>query len=59
MITPCPFLFAGVVLATVVNPGKPGFIVVLDGRTFKEVGRAYINAELQNGVHGFFIPQGN
>ncbi|XP_036934388.1 beta,beta-carotene 15,15'-dioxygenase [Acanthopagrus latus] len=49
----------GVVLATVVNPGKPGFIVVLDGRTFKEVGRAYINAELQNGVHGFFIPQGN
>uniref|UniRef100_A0A671VQC2 Beta-carotene oxygenase 1 n=1 Tax=Sparus aurata TaxID=8175 RepID=A0A671VQC2_SPAAU len=41
----------GVVLATVVNPGQPGFIVVLDGRTFKEVGRAYINAELQNGSH--------
>uniref|UniRef100_A0A8C6P6B6 Beta-carotene oxygenase 1 n=1 Tax=Nothobranchius furzeri TaxID=105023 RepID=A0A8C6P6B6_NOTFU len=48
----------GVVLSSVVNsnPGQPGFLLVLDGRTFKEVARAYVNTELYKDVHGLFIP---
>lgn len=55
------FLFAGVVLASVINsnPGQSCFILILDGRTFKEVARAYIDTELHKDVHGYFIPQGN
>ncbi len=49
----------GVVLVSVVNsnPGQSGFIVILDGRTFKEVPRAYVNTDLNKDMHGFFIPQ--
>ncbi|XP_056220621.1 beta,beta-carotene 15,15'-dioxygenase-like [Seriola aureovittata] len=51
----------GVVLVSVINsnPGQPCFMLILDGRTFKEVARAYVNTELHKDVHGFFIPQGN
>ncbi|XP_039983181.1 beta,beta-carotene 15,15'-dioxygenase isoform X2 [Xiphias gladius] len=51
----------GVVLTSVMNsnPGQSGFILILDGRTFKEVARAYVNTELHKDMHGFFIPQGN
>uniref|UniRef100_A0A3Q3VXB4 Uncharacterized protein n=1 Tax=Mola mola TaxID=94237 RepID=A0A3Q3VXB4_MOLML len=51
----------GVVLSSVINdnPGQPSFIVILDGRTFKEVARAYVSAELHRGMHGLFIPQAN
>uniref|UniRef100_UPI0037E9981F beta,beta-carotene 15,15'-dioxygenase n=1 Tax=Semicossyphus pulcher TaxID=241346 RepID=UPI0037E9981F len=49
----------GVVLAAVINgnPGQSSFIVLLDGRTLKEVARAYVNSELHKDMHGFFIPQ--
>ncbi|XP_071402888.1 beta,beta-carotene 15,15'-dioxygenase [Centroberyx affinis] len=51
----------GVVLTSVINsnPGKSGFILLLDGKTFKEVARAYVNTELHKDMHGFFIPHGN
>lgn len=49
----------GVVLAAVgnSNPGQSGFILILDGKTFKEVARAYVDTELVKDMHGFFIPQ--
>ncbi|KAM7370044.1 hypothetical protein PAMP_011330 [Pampus punctatissimus] len=51
----------GVVLTCVINsnPGQSGFILLLDGKTFKEVARAYVNTSLHKDMHGFFIPQGN
>nr|XP_020462100.1 beta,beta-carotene 15,15'-dioxygenase-like [Monopterus albus] len=51
----------GVVLTSVINfnPGQCSFILVLDGRTFKELARAYVTTELLKDMHGFFIPQGN
>ncbi|XP_047206163.1 beta,beta-carotene 15,15'-dioxygenase isoform X2 [Girardinichthys multiradiatus] len=51
----------GVVLSSVINsnPGQSGFLVILDGRTFKEVARAYVNTELYKDMHGIFIPKGN
>ncbi|KAM3860245.1 beta,beta-carotene 15,15'-dioxygenase [Diretmus argenteus] len=51
----------GVVLISVLNsnPGQSCFIVVLDGKTFTEVARAYVDTELHMDMHGFFIPQGN
>ncbi|XP_054479186.1 beta,beta-carotene 15,15'-dioxygenase [Anoplopoma fimbria] len=51
----------GVVLASVINsnPGQSCFILILDGRTFKEVARAYVNTPLHKDMHGFFIPQEN
>lgn len=54
-------LCAGVVLSAVINsnPGQKCYIVVIDGRTFKEVARAYTAAELHKDVHGIFIPHVN
>ncbi|XP_062297682.1 beta,beta-carotene 15,15'-dioxygenase isoform X2 [Scomber scombrus] len=51
----------GVVLTSVINtnPGQNGFILVLDGKTFKEAGRAYVNSPLHKDMHGFFVPDGN
>ncbi|XP_075907224.1 beta,beta-carotene 15,15'-dioxygenase [Nelusetta ayraudi] len=51
----------GVVLSAVINsnPGQKCYIVVIDGRTFKEVARAYTAAELHKDVHGIFIPHVN
>ncbi|KAK5850164.1 hypothetical protein PBY51_014435 [Eleginops maclovinus] len=51
----------GVVLASVINsnPGQLCFILILDGKTFKEVARAYVHAKLKKDMHGFFIPQAN
>ncbi|XP_040921779.1 beta,beta-carotene 15,15'-dioxygenase [Toxotes jaculatrix] len=51
----------GVVLSAVINcnPGQSGFLLILDGKTFKEVARAYVNTEIHKDVHGLFIPQGN
>uniref|UniRef100_A0A3Q4GSZ2 Beta-carotene oxygenase 1 n=1 Tax=Neolamprologus brichardi TaxID=32507 RepID=A0A3Q4GSZ2_NEOBR len=48
----------GVVLTSVINsnPGQSSFILILDGKTFKEVARAYVNTELNKDMHGFFIP---
>ncbi|KAL1007236.1 hypothetical protein UPYG_G00083820 [Umbra pygmaea] len=49
----------GLVLTTVINPnpGQSGFILVLDAKSFKEVARAYVNAELHMDMHGYFIPK--
>lgn len=51
----------GVVLVSVINsnPSQSSFILILDGRTFKEVARAYVKAELYKDMHGFFIQQEN
>ncbi|KAM9713130.1 beta,beta-carotene 15,15'-dioxygenase-like [Menidia menidia] len=51
----------GVVLSSVINcnPGQSGFIIVLDGKTFKEVARAYVHTDLHKDMHGLFIPGGN
>ncbi|XP_061877124.1 beta,beta-carotene 15,15'-dioxygenase [Entelurus aequoreus] len=51
----------GVVLTSVINnnPDQLNFILVLDGKTFKEVARGYVKTELHKDVHGFFIPHGN
>ncbi|XP_008274518.1 beta,beta-carotene 15,15'-dioxygenase [Stegastes partitus] len=51
----------GVVLIPVSNsnPGQSGFMLILDGRTFKEVARAYVNGEIHKDVHGLFIPHEN
>ncbi|XP_077480721.1 beta,beta-carotene 15,15'-dioxygenase [Stigmatopora argus] len=51
----------GVVLSSVINanPDQSNFILILDGRTFKEVARGYVNTELHKDMHGFFIPQTN
>uniref|UniRef100_A0A3B3DKT1 Beta-carotene oxygenase 1 n=1 Tax=Oryzias melastigma TaxID=30732 RepID=A0A3B3DKT1_ORYME len=48
----------GVLLIAVINciPGQSGFLLILDGKTFKEVARAYVNTELHRDMHGFFIP---
>ncbi|TNN84665.1 Beta,beta-carotene 15,15'-dioxygenase [Liparis tanakae] len=51
----------GVVLATVISTDAAlsDFILILDGRTFKEVARAYVTKGLKMDMHGFFIPQEN
>ncbi|XP_029979097.1 beta,beta-carotene 15,15'-dioxygenase [Sphaeramia orbicularis] len=51
----------GVVIVSVLNsnPGQSCFILLLDGKTFKEVARAYVKGGLYKDMHGFFIPQGN
>ncbi|RVE58925.1 hypothetical protein OJAV_G00199080 [Oryzias javanicus] len=51
----------GVLLIAVINciPGQSGFLLILDGKTFKEVARAYVNTELHRDMHGFFIPHTN
>ncbi|XP_061568941.1 beta,beta-carotene 15,15'-dioxygenase [Cololabis saira] len=51
----------GVVLVSVISssPGQSGFLLILDGRTLKEVARAYVNAQLNKDMHGVFIPQRN
>lgn len=51
----------GVVLVSVINsnPGQSSFILILDGRTLKEVARAFVEKALHKDMHGFFIPQEN
>ncbi|KAK1799376.1 hypothetical protein P4O66_006720 [Electrophorus voltai] len=49
----------GVILTSVINgnPGESDFLLVLEGKSFKEMARIYVNAELHIDMHGFFIPQ--
>ncbi|XP_056155505.1 beta,beta-carotene 15,15'-dioxygenase [Lampris incognitus] len=51
----------GVVLTSVFNcnPGQSGFLLVLDGKTFKEIARAYVDNELHLDMHGLYIPHSN
>ncbi|CAF92469.1 unnamed protein product, partial [Tetraodon nigroviridis] len=47
----------GVALSSVINsnPDQLCYLLILDGRTFKEVGRAYVGVKLQKDMHGYFI----
>ncbi|XP_027540799.1 beta,beta-carotene 15,15'-dioxygenase isoform X1 [Neopelma chrysocephalum] len=49
----------GVVLSCVVrtDPKKAPFLVVLDAKTFTEVGRATVDVEMHLDLHGVFIPE--
>lgn len=49
----------GVVLTCVVktDPKNPPFLLVLDAKTFTELCRATVNAEMHMDLHGVFIPQ--
>ncbi|KAM9302402.1 beta,beta-carotene 15,15'-dioxygenase [Gastrophryne carolinensis] len=48
----------GVILSAIVSsdPNRSSFLLVLDAKTFKEIGRASINANLHLDLHGIFIP---
>lgn len=49
----------GVVLTCVVksDPKEAPFLLVLDAKTFTELGRATVNVEMHMDLHGMFIPQ--
>ncbi|XP_068117330.1 beta,beta-carotene 15,15'-dioxygenase [Hyperolius riggenbachi] len=48
----------GVILSSIVssNENAFSFLLILDAKTFKEIGRASINANLHLDLHGIFIP---
>ncbi|KAG2469704.1 BCDO1 dioxygenase, partial [Polypterus senegalus] len=39
------------------DPSKSAFLLVLDGKTFKEIARAYVDVDLHIDLHGVYIPQ--
>ncbi|XP_036442999.1 beta,beta-carotene 15,15'-dioxygenase [Colossoma macropomum] len=49
----------GVILTSVINciPDESDYLLVLEGKSFKEVARVHVNAELHIDMHGYFIPQ--
>ncbi|XP_078066762.1 beta,beta-carotene 15,15'-dioxygenase-like [Mustelus asterias] len=49
----------GVLLSSVISTDakKSSFLLVLDAKTFKELGRASISADLHLDLHGMFIPE--
>lgn len=49
----------GVLLSSVVtsDPKKPPFMLVLDAKTFKEVARASVKADIFLDLHGFFVSE--
>uniref|UniRef100_A0A8C6TB64 Beta-carotene oxygenase 1 n=1 Tax=Neogobius melanostomus TaxID=47308 RepID=A0A8C6TB64_9GOBI len=51
----------GVVVVSVTNsnPDQSCFIVILDGKTLKEVARGNVKGRLYRDMHGFFIPNTN
>ncbi|XP_044126150.1 beta,beta-carotene 15,15'-dioxygenase isoform X1 [Bufo gargarizans] len=51
----------GIILSSIVssNPKKSSFLLVLDAKTFKELGRASVNASVHLDLHGLFIPDNN
>ncbi|KAM3920984.1 carotenoid-cleaving dioxygenase, mitochondrial-like [Leptodactylus fuscus] len=48
----------GVVLSVVVSPwqGKTPFLLILDAKNFKEIGRAEVPVQIPYGFHGMFLP---
>lgn len=50
--------FLGVVLTVVINakPKEGGFLLLLDGKSFKEVARACLDVDFHMDMHGYFIP---
>ncbi|XP_018410905.1 PREDICTED: beta,beta-carotene 15,15'-dioxygenase [Nanorana parkeri] len=51
----------GVILSSIVssNPKTSPFLLLLDAKTFKEIGRASISASIHLDLHGIFIPDKN
>ncbi len=50
----------GVVLSVVLNAQKSNsFLLVLDARTFEEIGRAEVPHHIPLGLHGQFFPAQN
>ncbi|KAG9475125.1 hypothetical protein GDO78_003536 [Eleutherodactylus coqui] len=51
----------GIILSSIVSsdPKKSSFLLILDAKTFKEVGRASVNANIHVDLHGIFIPDNN
>ncbi|KFP90818.1 PREDICTED: beta,beta-carotene 15,15'-monooxygenase [Apaloderma vittatum] len=49
----------GIVLTCILtsNPKEPPFLLVLDAKTFKELGRALVDIEMHLDLHGMFIPE--
>ncbi|KAG1941329.1 beta,beta-carotene 9',10'-oxygenase [Pimephales promelas] len=48
----------GVILTVIINakPRVGGFLLMLDGKSFKEVARACVDVEFHMDMHGYFIP---
>ncbi|KAM7057946.1 beta,beta-carotene 15,15'-dioxygenase [Molossus nigricans] len=48
----------GIILSVIISsePQKPPFLLVLDARSFTELARAYIDADVHPDLHGLFIP---
>lgn len=51
----------GVILSSIVSsdPKKSPYLLILDAKTFKEVGRASVKANIHLDLHGIFIPDTN
>ncbi|XP_069598640.1 carotenoid-cleaving dioxygenase, mitochondrial-like [Ranitomeya imitator] len=49
----------GVILSVVVSPrpDKTTFLLILDAKTFKEIGRAEVSVQIPCGFHGIFVAQ--
>ncbi|XP_045595941.1 beta,beta-carotene 15,15'-dioxygenase [Procambarus clarkii] len=49
----------GVILCSVadVRKGSPDFLLVVDARTMKELGRAEVDARIPTSLHGVFLPE--
>ncbi|KAM4015570.1 carotenoid-cleaving dioxygenase, mitochondrial-like [Anomaloglossus baeobatrachus] len=49
----------GVLLSAVVSPrpDKTTFLLILDAKNFKEIGRAEVPVQIPYGFHGMFVPQ--
>lgn len=49
----------GVVLTCVVmsDPKQAPFLLILDAKTFKELGRARVDIDMHLDLHGIFIPE--
>ncbi|XP_075694887.1 carotenoid-cleaving dioxygenase, mitochondrial-like [Rhinoderma darwinii] len=49
----------GVILSAVVSPrqDKTTFLLILDAKNFKEIGRAEVPVQMPYGFHGVFVPQ--
>lgn len=39
------------------DPKEAPFLLVLDAKTFKELGRATVDVEMHLDLHGMFIPE--
>lgn len=59
MLLILPFYVTGIVLTCVVksDPKEAPFLLVLDAKTFKELGRAIVDVEMPLDLHGMFIPE--